>query len=87
MIRTGITNITALKKNGPQGLKAAFLAALGSTAEEAREKVLPTRPSEPQRLKPISKQDSFRSAEALRHPKSGATSTFPASGEGVSFPR
>jgi hypothetical protein len=39
----------------------------------------------PQRLKPQSKQYTYRSAEALRHPKTSARSTFSAGCEAVPF--
>jgi hypothetical protein len=41
-----------------------------SGAKEAAEQLVPDRAVPPQRLKPDSKQSSYRSAEALRHPKS-----------------
>jgi hypothetical protein len=51
---------------------------LSLTALEAAEKVVPERELCPQRLKPHSKQCSYRNAEALRHPKSRATPSFSA---------
>jgi hypothetical protein len=60
--------------------------ATGGTAEETAEKIIPERSLRPQRLKPHSKQCSYRSAEALRHPKSSATPTFSAASEAVSYP-
>jgi hypothetical protein len=39
----------------------------------------------PQRLKPHSRQSSYRSGEPLRHPKSSAKSSFPQPA-GPSFP-
>jgi len=62
----------------PQGLKPASLLALSGTAEEAAEKVVRDQTVSPQRLKPDSKQSSYRSAEALRHPKSTAKLSFSA---------
>ena len=44
--------------------------SVGGTAEEAAEGVAFERRLLPQRLKPQSEQWSYRSAEALRHPKS-----------------
>jgi protein ImuB len=41
----------------------------------------------PQRLKPNSQPSTYRSAEALRHPKSSATPTFPADCEVVPCPK
>jgi hypothetical protein len=41
----------------------------------------------PQRLKPHSKQGGYRSGEPLRHPKSSATSSFPAACEAVPLQR
>src|ERR1035437_3288837 len=61
--------------------------ALGDTAEQAAEKVASGQEPRPQRLKPHSKQCSYRSAEALRHPKSRAKSSFSATGEAVPFPK
>ncbi len=46
------------------------------TAEQLAEKVVFERQPSPQRLKPDSKQGSYRSGEPLRHPKSTARSTF-----------
>jgi hypothetical protein len=40
----------------------------------------------PQRLKPDSKQSLYRSAEALRHPKSRAMASFSASPDVVPIP-
>jgi hypothetical protein len=39
----------------------------------------------PQRLKPDSERSLYRSAEALRHPKSSAMASFSATSEGVPF--
>jgi len=41
----------------------------------------------PQRLKPNSQQCTYRSAEALRHPKSSSTSSFSADCDAVPFPK
>jgi len=41
----------------------------------------------PQRLKPDSKPSSYRSAEALRHPKSTAKLSFSAACEALPFPK
>ena len=41
----------------------------------------------PQRLKPHSKQGSYRSAKALRHPKSQAAFSFSAASDAVPFPQ
>jgi hypothetical protein len=60
--------------------------ALSGTAEQAAEKVVSGQESRPQRLKPDSKQCTYRSSEALRHPKSRATSSFSAACETVPFP-
>jgi hypothetical protein len=49
-----------------------------SAAKEAAGKSLPQRKVRPQRLKARLKQSVFRSAEALRHPKAGAKSSFSA---------
>jgi hypothetical protein len=49
-----------------------------SAAKQAAEKVASGQEPRPQRLKPHSKQCSYRSAEALRHPKSQAKSSFSA---------
>src|ERR1017187_3325451 len=46
-------------------------------AQQAAEKVIPERELSPQRLKPHSKQCSYRSGKALRHPKSSETRVFP----------
>jgi hypothetical protein len=45
-------------------------------AQQAAEKVIPERELSPQRLKPHSKQCSYRSGKPLRHPKSSTTSIF-----------
>src|ERR1019366_7071305 len=55
--------------------------------EQLAEKVVREREPCPQRLKPNSKQCTYRSAEALLHPKSSATPTFSASCEAVPFPK
>jgi hypothetical protein len=71
----------------PLGAKGwHFLLAYGGTAEQAAEKLVPAQKVRPQRLKPDSKQNAYRSAEALRHPKSRATSGFSASCEAVPCP-
>jgi hypothetical protein len=44
-------------------------------AEQAAEKVVSGQDPCPQRLKPDSKQYTYRSAQALRHPKARARST------------
>src|ERR1019366_735867 len=46
-------------------------------AQQAAEKVIPERELSPQRLKPHSKQCSYRSGKALRHPKSSETRVLP----------
>jgi hypothetical protein len=61
--------------------------ALGGTAEQAAEKVASGQDPCPQRLKPDSRQYTYRSAEALRHPKSTTTASFSARCEGVPFPK
>ena len=71
----------------PQGLKPASLLVLGGTAEQAAEKLIPDQTVLPQRLKPDSKQSSYRSAEALRHPKSSAKLSFSAACEAVPYPK
>ena len=48
------------------------------SAYQVAEKLTPAQKACPQRLKPHSKQCSYRSAEALRHPKSNARSSFSA---------
>jgi hypothetical protein len=50
-----------------------------AAAKEVAEKVVSEQKQRPRRLKPHSKQCTYRSAEALRHPKSRAKSTFSAS--------
>src|ERR1019366_2962893 len=72
----------------PRSLEMAILVmAIGETKagnnaelafEQAAEKVASGQEPRPQRLKPHSKQCSYRSAEALRHPKSRAKSSFSA---------
>jgi hypothetical protein len=52
--------------------------------EEVAEKVVSGQEPRPQRLKPYSNKCSYRSAEALRHLKSRATSSFSAACEGAS---
>jgi hypothetical protein len=52
------------------------LGAQGGTAEEAAEKVASGQDPRPQRLKPDSKQNTYLSAEALRHPKSKSKIEF-----------
>jgi hypothetical protein len=71
----------------PKGLKPAYFSALDGTAEQAAEKVASGQEPRPQRLKPYSKQCSYRSAEALRHPKSRAKSSFSATCEAVPYPK
>jgi hypothetical protein len=44
-------------------------------AQQAAGKVIPERELSPQRLKPHSKQCSYRSGKPLRHPKSRTTSS------------
>jgi hypothetical protein len=53
--------------------------------EEVVEKLLPKPSAWPQRLKPDSKRSLYRSAEALRHPKAGASQSFSATSEVVPF--
>jgi hypothetical protein len=57
------------------------------TVEEAAEKVFPRRRVRPQRLKPNSKQSLYRSAEALRHPKTGKRRVSPQTVKACSFKR
>jgi len=59
------------------GLARTFLKGL-SAAKETAEKLASEQKVCPQRLKPGSKQSSYRSAEALRHPKARARSSFSA---------
>jgi hypothetical protein len=59
------------------GAKAASLLALDGTAEQAVEKLVSKQKAFPQRLKPHSKQCTYRSAEALRHPKQAQDRLFP----------
>jgi hypothetical protein len=66
-----------------QRLKAYSFWSVFGTPEQAAEKVASRQEPRPQRLKPHSKQCSYRSAEALRHPKSRAKSSFSAAWEGV----
>jgi hypothetical protein len=80
-------NAFQVERLDPQGLKPAFFMALGGTAEQLAEKVGVEQKSRPQRLKPHSKQCSYRSAEALRHPKSSARSSFSAAREAVPYPK
>jgi hypothetical protein len=61
--------------------------ASGGTTEEAAEELIPGQTVLPQRLKPDSKQSSYRSAEALRHPKPSAKWSFSAACEVVPFPK
>jgi hypothetical protein len=94
--------VYGLSPGVPQVLKPAYLLGRGGTAEEAAEKLIPEQSLRPQRLKPHSKQCSYRSAEALhpitpkpgvlgapalRHPKSSATPTFSAACEAVPNPK
>jgi hypothetical protein len=60
-----------------------LLLILNGTAEQAAEKVIFGQKALPQRLKPHSKQCTYRSAEALRHPKSRTTPSFSAAREAV----
>jgi hypothetical protein len=76
--RAAFANGFQLGRHVPQGLKPAFLPVSNGTAEEAAEKLIPDQTVLPQRLKPESKQSSYRSAEALRHPKSSAKLRFSA---------
>jgi hypothetical protein len=69
------------------GVQPAHLLGRGGTAEEAAEKLIPEQSLRPQRLKPHSKQCTYRSGEPLRHPKSSTTPTSSASCEVVPFPR
>ena len=55
----------------------------GTISEAAAEELPLNQDLRPQRLKPHCAQDGHRSAEALRHPKPIAKSSFPARGEGV----
>jgi len=61
--------------------------ALNGTAEQAAEKVVRDQTVSPQRLKPDSKPSSYRSAEALRHPKSSAKFSSSAACEAVPYPK
>src|SRR5260370_41813174 len=83
--RVGFISALPLARHVPQGLKPAFSQVVNGTAEQAAEKVVSEQEPRPQRLKPHSKQCSYRSAEALRHPKSRATSSFSAACEAVPF--
>src|ERR1019366_1664823 len=58
-----------------------------SAAKQAAEKVASGQEPRPQRLKPHSKQCSYRSAEALRHPKSQAKPTFSATCKAEPYPK
>ena len=71
----------------PQGLKPPTNDDASDTASEAAEKVVPDQTVSPQRLKPDSERSSYRSAEALRHPKSGPRLSFSAACEAVPFPK
>jgi hypothetical protein len=55
----------------PQRWKPLLIGSDLRLVEEGAEKVLPARELSPQRLKPGSGRDGYRSAEALRHPKAG----------------
>src|ERR1035437_3175074 len=55
----------------------SLVVASDRSAEQLAEKDVPEREAYPRRLKPNSKQCSYRSGEPLRHPKPGATSSFP----------
>jgi len=55
--------------------------------KEAAEKLVRDQTVSPQRLKPDSKQSSYRSAQALRHPKSSAKLSFSAACEAVPYPK
>jgi hypothetical protein len=48
-------------------------------ALQLAEKVIPDREPRPQRLKPNSKQGSYRSGKPLRHPKATAAPVFSSS--------
>jgi hypothetical protein len=52
------------------GLKPGVCGTLKCTAEQVAEKDVYGKKRCPRRLKPNSKQHDYRSAEALRHPKS-----------------
>ena len=69
------------------GAEALVVIGAGGTTEEVAEKVLRGRRVRPQRLKAQSKQSLYRSAEALRHPKSRAAASFSAISEVVPFPK
>jgi hypothetical protein len=73
--------------SGHMGLKPEIFLALGGTAEVPAEKVVSGQDLWTQRLKPRSRQCRYRSAEALRHPKSRARSSFSAGCEAMPFPR
>jgi c(7)-type cytochrome triheme protein len=74
--RTGLINDFQPGRHAPQGLDPALFHVLKGTAEEAAEEVTSEQEACPQRLKPDSSQGAYRSAEALRHPKSNATSSL-----------
>jgi hypothetical protein len=63
---------------GPKGQKPALLSGLSGTAKQLAEKIVSERKPLPQRLKPYSKQCSYRSGKPLRQPKSSAIPTFSA---------
>src|SRR5208282_305774 len=85
--RAGFINTVQPERHLPQGLKPAFLHGVNGTAEEAAEKVVPDQTVPPQRLKPDSEQSRYRSAEALRHPKSSPRLSFSAACEAVPYPK
>jgi len=61
----------------------------GDTIEQAAESQIPAQKARPQRLKPHSRQCIYRSAEALRHPKSksGARPILSAAWFGGALPK
>jgi tetratricopeptide (TPR) repeat protein len=80
MTDTTMTNGTMTNLGGCQRLKGAFREyfrgwSLPAAAKQAAGKVASGQEPRPQRLKPHLKQCSYRSAEALRHPKSRAKSS------------
>jgi len=75
------------RETRPEALKRkSSFSNLAARVEVVAEKVFPEREFLPQRLKPHSKQCTYRSAKALRHPKSRAKPSFSANSERRALP-
>jgi tetratricopeptide (TPR) repeat protein len=76
MLNDGMIGTVARLRLGGMHIEHVLRHSLAATAKEAGKKLLPHQELSSQRLKPDSEQRSYRSAEALRHPKTTATSSF-----------